>query len=178
MDRSNRFFSFRLSAQDQSEPELQTCERMYPGQPGEGVAYKGTVSNSDYRFSATLPGGLTGWGSGSGAPFHGFVMFLNDKTPKSSCIAFYIRIRVDIPENPPVPTVSGAPPVAVGNRRGIQTLRKGVVNGIGYENRIVSLELPRNGYVNDLTITLVTPTSDKARTVPIFEKFVAGLKFW
>jgi hypothetical protein len=171
-------FTAHAMGQYQSGTGPVTCEKLYPGQPGDGVAYIGTVTNHDYRFSATIPSGRTAWGSGLHAPFHGFVMFFNNEMPKSSCISFYIRIRVDIPENPrDAPAVEGRH-IAVGNRRGIETSRTGVINGINYENRVVSLELPRDGYVNDLSIILVTPASDKRRTVPVFDKFVSGLKFW
>ena len=44
-----------------------------------GVAYKGRVRNSDYRFSATIPDGLEGWGAGKNAPFHGFVFYLSSR---------------------------------------------------------------------------------------------------
>src|SRR5208283_2960375 len=39
-----------------------TCDKLSLARPGYGVAYKGVVRNSDYRFSATIPDDLVGLG--------------------------------------------------------------------------------------------------------------------
>src|SRR5580693_6920762 len=80
-------------------PPILTCKAVSLARPGNGVQYRGNVSNGDYRFSATVPAGLAGWGAGSDAPFHGFTIFLADQAVGNSCIVFRIGMRVELPED-------------------------------------------------------------------------------
>jgi len=68
--------------------------------------------------------------------------------------------------------------VKVGNRNGLLTVTAGIVHGVNVENRSVQVELPRGGYKDDLTITLITPAADKRGAIPIFEKFISQIEFW
>ena len=155
-----------------------TCETISLGRPGEGVSYKGIVRNDDYRFTAAIPPGLVGWGGAPGAPFHGFTVFLNEKSRAGSCIHFLVRVHVDLPEDAPPATRGRMLRVKVGNRNGLLTVTAGIVHGVNVENRSVQVELPRGGYKDDLTITLITPAADKRGAIPIFEKFISQIEFW
>jgi hypothetical protein len=141
-----------------------------------GVPYKGTIRNTDYRFSATVPNNLTGWGAAPGAPFHGFIIYLN----KSSCINFNIAMRVDLPEDAPPPPMASreATPVPVGNRVGLQTKTIGMIEGVGFENVRVTLELAHGTRKDDIEITLVAPSAHRHIALRVFRQFLRDFKFW
>jgi hypothetical protein len=166
-------------SQETPPSTVQTCDTISRARPGSGVAYKGVVSNSDYRFSASIPSGLTGWGAGPSAPFHGFIIYLNTKSLEPSCIVFEIGIHVVLPEDsPPASTdLNETRRVKLGNRVGVQTSKRGSIHGISFENLSVSLELPRADHADYVAVTLVTPTKDEARTKRIFERFVSQFRF-
>jgi hypothetical protein len=111
-------------------------------------------------------------------------VFLTDNPPSAqpSCIVFEIHHRVQLPEDENAGLASTrtaeGQPWKIGNRNGFQKIREGSLNGASFENITLSLELPREGYTNDLTITFVTPLSDRARTEPIFRSFVSSFRFW
>lgn len=157
-----------------------TCEKVSSARPGMGVAYKGTVRNSDYRFSATIPDGLEGWGAGENAPFHGFTLYPNHASEPTICVAFSIQIHVDLEEDHAVPAqrIAATKPVRVGNRTGLKTSTTGRAKGTSYENEAVFVELPRHGYRNDVVITMVTPTSERERAEDVFARFLSSFHFW
>lgn len=161
------------------QPAL-SCDKVSRARPGSGVAYKGTVRNSDYRFSATIPDGSVGWGSAQSAPFHGFAIYPADGSEATGCIVFIINIHVDLPEDAEVgeQRSTHAKPVPVGNRVGLQTSTIGSVKGTSFENVTVTLELPRNGYKNDVAITLITPISEEKNAKAAFARFLASFRFW
>ena len=157
-----------------------TCEKVSLARPGMGVSYKGTVRNSDYRFSATVPDGLEGWGAGGNAPFHGFAFYPRYASDATICVVFSIQMHVDLPEDRAASAQRSAAMrhVRVGNRTGLKASTSGSVKGTSYENETVSLELPRRGYHNDVVITLVTPTSEREQAESVFARFLASFHFW
>jgi hypothetical protein len=164
-----------LRSQQAVHARVSTCERLQ--RPGYGVSYRGTVGNDDYRFSVTIPAGLVGWGAGPGAPFHGFAIFIGPRAEASSCIVFQIGIHVDLEEdtNQPEP---GEERVKVGNRVGTKTSSAGSVRGTFVENVNVRLELPREGYKNDVTIVLITSKAEAPTAKDVFAKFLASFRFY
>jgi hypothetical protein len=166
-----------LHGEDLPNPTARTCGEITLAHPGMGVAYKGTVKNSDYRFSAMIPDGLVGWGAAPSAPFHGFTIFLG--SGQTSCIVFEIHLRVNVPED----RDGGRPPrkggrrIGVGNRQGTETVETGSATGSVLQNVNVTLELPRDDYTNDASITLVTLQSDAARNKHVFDRFLASFHF-
>jgi hypothetical protein len=153
-------------------------------QRGIGVAYKGTVRNDDYRFEATIPDGLVGWGGvAPNAPFHGFAIFPDPR--ETSCILFGIQIRVELPDDNGTFHKSGrraelvkAERTKVGNRVGRQIVKTGSAAGAEFENVIVFLELPRDGYTNDAVFTLVTPKDKVAESRLVFARFLSSFHFY
>jgi hypothetical protein len=172
------------SAQPASVANVLRCDQLTLARPRSGVAYKGSVQNSDYRFTARIPSQYTGWGAASNAPFHGFAVFLADNRQgvQQSCIVFEIQHRVLLPEDGNAGR--GSTRTAewkaqkVGNRDGFENIRAGSLSGVLSENITLRLELPRQDYTNDLTITLATPLSDRARTEPILRSFISSFRFW
>jgi hypothetical protein len=170
------------AAQPARRSAIFTCHEISRARPGRGVSYRGTVQNSDYNFSATIPDGLTGWGSAPGAPFHGFTVYL-DKDQKS-CISFEISIRVLLPEDEATRN-SGAREaraittrVKIGNRVGVQAIETGEADGLEFENLTISLGLPRNGYQNDAVVIFVTPKTKADQTNPLLGRFLSSFRFW
>jgi len=166
-----------VHGEDLPNRNVRTCGEITLARPGMGVAYKASVQNSDYRFSAIIPNGLVGWGAAPNAPFHGFAVFLG--SDQTSCIVFEIHLRVDLPEDrvgERTPRKRGRR-VEVGNRRGAETFETGSATGSALQNVNVSLELHRNGYTNDASITLVTPQIEAAQNKRVFERFLASFHF-
>ncbi len=156
-----------------------TCDQVTLARPGFGASYRGTVRNSDYRFSATIPDGLAGSGTAPPAPFHGFAIYTSSGSGVTSCIVFLIAIHVDLgEEDRSEPKKGRAEEVRVGNRLGWRTRTAGSIRGVAYENLAVRLELPREGYKNDVEFVLVTPEAEASRTEAIFTKFLASFRFW
>ena len=56
------------------------------------AARLGRGSQFGLPLSATIRPGLTEWGAGPSAPFHGFIIDLHSRLPASSCIDFEIHI--------------------------------------------------------------------------------------
>ena len=171
-----------LQGQERAKPEISSCEQQSLARPGFGVSYKGTVRNGDYRFSATIPEGSTGWGAAPFAPFHGFTIYLADgaESEAKSCIVFRIAIHVDLGEDEEDfrQEPFQAERVKVGNRMGWRTSSVGPARGTIYEIINIWLELPRKGYKDDAEIVLVTPRSAAARTKPLFARFLSSFRFW
>jgi hypothetical protein len=174
----------RASAQSKDVAKVMSCGDLTLAKPQQGVAYTGLIENSDYRFTVRVPSPHIGWGAASGAPFHGFAVFLgNDpSTTLQSCITFLIEHRVLLPEDEGRGGASRSAakwrPRRIGNRDGFQEITRGSLNGVAVENITARLELPRDGYTNDLTIWFVTPVSERSKTEPIFQSFMSSFKFW
>lgn len=177
----------------QAFENISICDTVVLSSPrGKGVSYKGTVRNSDYQFSAVIPPGLTGWGAGPGAPFHGFVIYFAGEDKPQSCIDFSVGIHVRLPEEEE--TSSGKSPssltshgrkVKIGNKVGVETLDRGFKDGVSIDNIWVVVHLDRQFQgarkqlhdTVDVGVLLVTPTNDRDKTEPVFRKFLSQLKF-
>ena len=169
-----------LQCEQIADRSILTCEQVSLARPGRGVAYKGTVRNSDYRFSATIPDGLEGWGAGENAPFHGFTFYPGYASEPTICVDFSIQIHVDLEEDHAVAAqrIGATRPVRVGNRTGLKTSTAGRAKGTSYEIETVFLELPRRSYRNDVVITMVTPASERERAEDVFARFLSSFHFW
>ena len=169
-----------LQSQRASAPAIFTCEQETLAGPGVGASYKGTVRNEDYRFSATIPDGLVGWGAAPNAPFHGFTIFINSEANTRSCIVFRIAIHVDLEGDEAAPETGDVrlERITVGGRTATRTSSVGSVGGTLYENVNVSLQIPhKKDDIHDVEIVLVTPKSDAFKTRTLFDRFIASLRF-
>jgi len=165
----------RILALAAENPQILTCDKLTLARPEQaGVTYKGLVSNSYYRFDATIPKGLVGLGAADVAPFHGFAIFLG----QSACIVFEIQLIVVLPDDSPASPPERRVPVRFGNRLGLGNSWVGTVHGRRYLNTYVDLELPRSGYKNAASVYLVTPVDERSATEPVFRSFLASFKFW
>jgi hypothetical protein len=163
--------------------KVQRCETLSLSRPGKGVAYKGEVVNSDYRFSGKIPAGLVGWGAGFDAPFHGFTVYLKSGSRFDSCIVFTISTRVDLPDgikdtNDSRQFPANAKIAKIGNQAALQTSSVGLSDGVSFGNWTVSLVLARADHQDDVSITLVTPSKEFHKTKPVFDAFISSLTFW
>jgi hypothetical protein len=171
------------SAQPSSVAGVLSCDEATLARPQYGTAYKGSVHNSDYRFTMRIPPQYTGWGAAPNAPFHGFAVFLgNAQAAQQSCIVFEIQHHVLLPEDNTAgrdlkPDLASKPH-RIGNRNGFQRISTGSLSGVSFENVTLNLELPHEDYMNDLMIMFVTPLTDRARTEPIFRSLIASFRFW
>lgn len=169
-----------LRCQHANNPGISTCEQQTLAQPGIGVSYKGTVRNDDYRFSATIPDGLLGWGAAPNAPFHGFSIFINPESRGRSCIVFRIGIHVDLEEDKAAPERQGLrlERITVGGRSATRRSSVGSASGTIYENVNVWLQVPhKKDDTHDVEIVLVTPKDDAVRARAIFDRFLASFRF-
>jgi hypothetical protein len=156
---------------------VRTCDSISHERVGQGEAYKGTVRNETYRFQAVLLPGSTGWGGTPGAPFHGFIIFLNNG--RTACIDFEVHVFVELFEDQPHPrALEGERRIQVGGKAGTLNIVRGAIEGTPFENQTVRLKRLRPGRRDDFTITFITPVPDKDETELLFEKFLSQLTFW
>jgi len=155
---------------------VRTCNEATLARPGQGVAYRGAVQNSDYHLVATIPDGLVGWGAAAEAPFHGFAIFLD--SGRTSCIIFEIHLRVELPEDRDAANSRRERGhwIKVGNQRGWQVMDSGQAGDSAVTNVNVALELRHRGYVNDANITFITPKA-AALNSTAFDRFLASFRF-
>jgi len=152
------------------------CQEASGARPGSGVSYKNQVENTDYHFVAKIPDGLTAWGAGPGAPFHGFIIYLDQK----ACINFEIGIDVELPEDGHGQRAGGrelGQRIRVGSFSAIRTTSVGVINGVGFENVRVTLDVVRSGQPNYVEITLIAPVVEKASAEAKLQEFIDHLRF-
>jgi hypothetical protein len=161
-----------IAAQSPRSGQVKTCSQISLARPGFGVSYSGVVRNDDYKFSLTVPEGLTGWGADPVAPFHGFTIFLPDG--QSSCIMFEIHLRIDL--NPREARHRGTK-VVIGDVTAWKEEATGTINGTGFTNITVRFSVAHGQDVDDGTVRLVTPTKDIGRNGPTFEAFLSQIKF-
>jgi len=173
----------RLGVQSlNASADAMSCEDLTLARPQRGVSYTGVIQNDDYRFQVRVPRSQIGWGAASGAPFHGFAIFLDNDlsvVPKS-CINFLIKQRVVLDEDAqkqPTKMATGWTPIRIGNRKGLRKATSGLLAGVAVENVIVTLELPRKEYTNDLTIWFVTPIRELSKSEPVFQSFLESFRF-
>lgn len=155
--------------------QVQVCDSITNAQPGTGVAYRGTVRNSDYGLTVLIPAGQIAWGAAPEAPFHGFAIFLSDR-PKS-CIILEIHLRVD----PNVTSRSKSDRrIKLGNRGGWEEQTKGVIAGVEWSNVTVRFSMHHmhsGNEVDDGSLILVTPTQDIGKNTATFREFMAHMRF-
>jgi len=156
--------------------EIGTCGEVSTAKPGEGQSYRGTVRNSDYGIRVTIPRELTGWGAAPTAPFHGFVIYLDQRG--TSCINLDVGMVVN-PDNQPIPPVEeqGGIPVRIGSRIGFRRVSHGAIGGKQFESVVVVFRWKRGDETYGLALTLITPTLAAKETEAVFERLVSSLRF-
>ena len=153
---------------------VKSCPEVTTVRPGFGNAFQGLVKNEDYSFSAEIPPGMIAWdGVGNNAPFHGFVIFLDQNL--DSCIQFEIHVRIDDSE---VLAHSGsARRGRLGDAPSWQYVR-GVVPRSGRMVNIRTLFSFENGdLTSDGEILLVAPASKLLAARRAYQLFLASLAF-
>jgi hypothetical protein len=154
------------------------CESITNSKSGTGVAYRGTLRNSDYGISLQIPSGQTGWGAAPEAPFHGFAIFFDDQS--KSCISFEIHLRVDAGDSKSMSSAPSAKRVRLGNRNGWEERNTDMIDGVEWTNITVRFSMHHvrsRSEIDDGSITLVTPTRDKGRNMSIFQEFITHIRF-
>lgn len=158
--------------------QVEACGSITNAQSGNGVAYRGTVRNSDYGLSMQIPSGQTGWGAAPEAPFHGFAIFLPDQ-PKG-CIIFEIHLRIETDGSKRVSSTRTAKRIRLGNRNGWEERSMGLIDGVEWTNVTVRFSMHHLRSASDIddgSITLVTQTEDVDEYMPIFEEFLSHIRF-
>jgi hypothetical protein len=164
----------QLSAQPSQSGAIGTCDTIAAGGPGNGVPYKGTVVNDDYKVSLTIPKGLTGWGASDTAPFHGFVIYLPSDHEFSGCIDFVVNLRVPLGYG--VTPHHGAKVIA-GNLPAVKEEATGKVKDVEFTNITIWFSYALGKRTIDGRVYLVTPTVDLGRNRPLFEEFLSKARF-
>ena len=142
-------------------PKVVTCSQATLTKPEVGVAYRGAVTNDDYKFFATVPEGYIGWGGvAANAPFHGFTIFLDHSL--RSCILFEVHMRVDDADGPL--RLSSAKPLSLGQARAWQTSSVAIAKGGQIMNLKTIFTFDHDGQIYDGQITLVSPVSEQRST--------------
>jgi hypothetical protein len=158
--------------------QVEACAAITKAQPGTGVAYRGTVRDTDYGLSMQIPSGQTGWGAAPEAPFHGFAIFLSDQA--KACIILEIHIRIDTDGSNRVSSDPTAKRIRLGNRNGWEERATGVIDGVEWINVTVRFSMHHLRSASDIddgSITLVTQTQDLNKDIPIFEEFLSHIRF-
>lgn len=186
------FCLFFFSSSEVFGSGISTCDAIKIPPRDSGARYEGMIRNDDYRFSAVVPPHLTGWGAASGAPFHGFTIYLS--ADAQSCIDFSIAIHVSLPEDEKrarhsikSDSRSRIKKIKGNGWTGIETTTRGQRQGTSFDNIDITFSILRTTPVAgaapisnmiDVGITLVTPTLDRNRTEAVFREFLAQLTFW
>ena len=148
-----------------------SCKQVTTAKPHVGVAYRGGVTNEDYKFTAKIPAGLTGWsGVDASAPFHGFTIFLDPA--RRSCIYFEVHLRVDNADAParPVDAIN----MSLGKAKAWQ-IASGKAGSSG--NVTTGFSFDNGGDVDEGQILLVAPAGELKRVKPLYEAFLKSLRF-
>jgi hypothetical protein len=150
----------------------------------DGAQYRGQVKNYEYRFSAVIPGNKIGWGVREPAPFHGFIIFLDGRgqyREGDSCIDLQVGVRVDLPEDDSEKQVGRTieKSVTIGNKKGLEIVEKYIVGGRPFFASTIRVDrVTGSGGSDYLAVTLITPSDEHAANRKIFNRFLAGIKFW
>jgi len=157
-----------------SSSDVITCAQATETQPYAGTRFEGYVSNSDYRFSALIPRGLTGWtGVAERAPFHGFSIFLDDRM--NACIVFEIHVRVNEEDSPKKP--ASAVPVTLGSARGWQSVTQGTIGDANILNIRTDFSHRQGDQIDDGEIVLITPLAEAGEAKAVYKEFIQSLEF-
>jgi hypothetical protein len=156
-----------------STVQVKVCGSLTLARPGFGVAYRGTVRNSDYRLGITIPENLTGWGAAPDAPFHGFVIFPPGE-PRS-CIGFDIQHRVNEEQDAEAPCPGTE--TMLGNRHAWMQETTGVVDGVEWTNITVRFSVRNGDHIDDGALWMASPTKELAENKPTFQKLISQIRF-
>ena len=156
----------------QSESSSITCKAATLARSGIGQSYVGDVQNSDYLLIAKIPDGFTAWdGVATGAPFHGFVIFLDQD--EQACLIFDIHVRVDEDDRLAVP--HNAQRLRLGHARAWTVAKHGYAEGVKITKVETSFTYTRSDQTEDGSVSLISPSSDLDRTQRIYKQFLNSL---
>ncbi len=169
------------------ETQLTPCNERQFGSDTGVVTYRGTVSDSVYLFSVTIPPGVVGYGNTPVAPFHGFRIFLNDYAEARACLFMMIGISMwdifqyDFDEKA---RKKASRPVGrrvmVGNREGrrVRSVRR--VNGEVWLSTEIWVSLPRQGSTDVWSVQFWRRKKDPHRVADekLFTEFLGSLRFY
>jgi hypothetical protein len=155
-------------------PEVVTCSQAPLTRPEVGIAYRGEVSIDDYKFSANVPRGLTGWGGvAASAPFHGFTIFLDHSL--RSCILFEVHVRVDDADGPL--HSSSAKSLSLGQAKAWQSSASVTTKEGGLMNIRTSFTFEHDGQIDDGEVMLISPSTEQRSGVQVYEDFLKSVHF-
>jgi hypothetical protein len=154
-------------------PRVVDCSGLTAGAPGFGVAYRGVVEGGPYEVAVTVPPGMTGWGAGEGAPFHGFSVFLPEDP--AACLDFEINLRVEESERLPYP--GRAKSVEIAGIAGWEWRSDGAIRGVPWTNiRLVFSVHHHMDHFDDGAVTLVVPTAKLSGAEAVFRRFLSQVR--
>ena len=155
-------------------PNVVTCSQVTLTEPTLGVAYRAAVSNDDYKLSAAIPKGYTGWGGvAANAPFHGFTIFLDQSL--RSCILFEVHIRVDDADVPP--HLHSAEALSLGQARAWQISSRVATKSGEIINLRTSFTFEHDGETDAGQVTLISPVSEQRKSKPPYDHFLKSIHF-
>lgn len=155
-------------------PKVVTCSQATLTKPELGVAYRGTVTNDDYKFIATIPDGYTGWGGvAPNAPFHGFTIFVDHSL--RSCILFEVHLRVDDADGLFHP--NSAKSLSLGQARAWQTSNSVNTKEGELRNFKTVFTFEHDGQIYDGQVTLVSPAAEAPNTIRVYDIFLKSVHF-
>jgi hypothetical protein len=153
------------------QSKVVSCAQATKTRPQIGNAFRGSVSNDDYAFSARIPNGLTGWGGVyKDAPFHGFTIFLDSNM--EACVVFEVHLRVDGDDSARPPSVATS--IQLGKAQGWEWIREA---NSGWTNIHLLFSFRQPNQMDDGEILLITPTSRLKETKAAYDAFVRSIKF-
>ena len=155
-------------------PKIVTCGQATLTKPEVGVAYRNDVTIDDYKFFATVPKGLTGWGGvAANAPFHGFTIFL-DRSPRS-CILFEVHLRVDDASGSLQP--SSAKSLSLGQAKAWQSSNSGTTRDGELMNVRTRFSFEHDSQIDDGEVILISPSAEQRNTMRVYEQFLRSIHF-
>jgi len=156
------------------QSKVVSCAQATKTRPQIGNAFRGSVSNDDYAFSARIPSGLTGWGGVyKDAPFHGFTIFLDSNM--EACIVFEVYLRVDGDDSARPPSVATS--IQLGKAQGWEWIREGGTANSRWTNIHLLFSFRQPNQMDDGEVLLITPTSRFKETKAAYDAFVRSIKF-
>lgn len=151
----------------------------------DGTQYLGLVQSERYRFSAQVPHDRVGWGVQAPAPFHGFIVFLDGEgryREGDSCIDLYVGTQVDLSGDETATSKDRRPEraVMIGGKKGSEIIeRETTATGRSFVIASVRLNLPlASGESDQISVMLITPSEKYRTNRRIFDRFLAGMRFW
>jgi hypothetical protein len=156
------------------QSKVVSCAQAAGTRQQTGNAFRGSVSNDDYAFSARIPNGLIGWGGVyKDAPFHGFTIFLDSNM--EACIVFEVHLRVDRRDTARPP--SAATSIQLGKAQGWQWTREGKTASSRLTNIHLLFSFTQPNQIDDGEVLLISPTSRLKETKATYDTFVRSIKF-